>query len=150
MPIVWKKFLNKMNCAQKFVEESTENEIASAELGNSLLGEYQKIKKEILECSLSTFEEGKNLLARLKEMSFFAEGTLRKQATSSACYSIESLLELLNRRRLELEEVWKQRRLKIEQCIQICYLRAEIKKVEDNRVHYICCAAISQSINQSI
>ena len=85
--------------------------------------------KEILESSLSTFEEGKNLLARLKEMSFYAEGTLGRHATSSACYSIENLLELLNNRRLQLEELWKQRKLKIEQCIQICYLRSEIKKV---------------------
>lgn len=38
-------FLNKMNCAQKFIEDSTENEISNAELGHSLLEEYQKIKK---------------------------------------------------------------------------------------------------------
>ena len=86
---------------------------------------------EILESSLSTFEEGKNLLARLKEMSIYADGTIGKHATSSACYSIENLLELLNNRRLRLEEIWKQRKLKIEQCIQIAYLRAEIKKVAD-------------------
>lgn len=34
-----------MNCAQKFIEDSTENEISNAELGHSLLEEYQKIKK---------------------------------------------------------------------------------------------------------
>lgn len=34
-----------MNCAGTFIEESTENEISNPELGNSLLEEYQKIKK---------------------------------------------------------------------------------------------------------
>jgi len=38
-----------MNCAGAFIEESTENEISNPELGNSLLEEYQKIKKGIVE-----------------------------------------------------------------------------------------------------
>lgn len=88
-----------------------------------------RYNKEILESSLSTFEEGKSLLGRLKEMSFYADGSFGKHATSSACYSIENLLELLNNRRLHMEELWKQKKLKIEQCIQICYLREEIRKV---------------------
>jgi hypothetical protein len=77
-----------------------------------------------------TFDEGKILLSKIKEMSLFANGAFGKHAASSACYSIENLLELLNNRRLHLEELWKQRKLKLEYGIQICYLREEIKKVQ--------------------
>lgn len=66
-------------------------------------------------------------------MSFYADNTVSgKHATSSVCYSIENLLELLNNRRLRLEELWKQRKLKVEQCIQIAYLRADIRKVDNH------------------
>ena len=50
--------------------------------------------------------------------------------TTTACYSIENILEGLNDRRCHLEELWQQRRQKLEHCIQICYLRNEIKKVD--------------------
>lgn len=84
-----------------------------------------------MEYSLITFDQGKNLLSRIKEMSLFENSAFGKHGTSSACYSIENLLELLNNRRLHLEELWKQKKLKIEYGIQICYLRAEIKKTYD-------------------
>lgn len=61
-------------------------------------------------------------------MSLYAD-SFEKHATSSACYSIERLLELLNDKRRYLEDLWNQRKIKLEQCIQICYLRDEIKKV---------------------
>lgn len=34
-----------MNCACTFIEESTDNEIANPDMGQSLLEEFQKIKK---------------------------------------------------------------------------------------------------------
>lgn len=77
---------------------------------------------------MTTFEEGKELLSRLKEISFYSD-SLGKHATVSACYSIEQLLEILNERRRNLEELWIKRKQKLEQCIQICYLREEIKRV---------------------
>lgn len=50
-----------------------------------------------------------------------------KHANSSACFAIENLLELLNGKRLRIEDLCKQRKLKLEQCIQLCYLKDEIK-----------------------
>jgi hypothetical protein len=86
-----------------------------------------------LETSLVTFEDGKELVSSLKEMSLYSD-SLSQHATTSACHSIEHLLELLNSRRCHLEELWKQRKIKLEQCIQICYLKDEIKKVYLNQV----------------
>lgn len=81
---------------------------------------------EILESSLQTFNEGKELLTRLKEMNIYSEQSDRSVTASSACHSIEQLLEVLNDRRRHLEDQWHQKRVKLEQCIQICFLRDEI------------------------
>lgn len=52
-----------------------------------------------------------------------------KHITTAACYGIERLLEVLNDRRRYLEDLWQQRKAKLEQCLQICYLKEEIQKV---------------------
>ncbi len=83
-----------------------------------------------------TFDEGKELLKRLREMSLYAD-SYGKHATTSACYSIEHSLEILNDRRHYLEELWLQRKNKLEQCIQICYLKDEIKKVQNLKLKEI-------------
>ena len=75
-----------------------------------------------------TFDEGKELLARLKEVSFHTD-SYGRYTTNSTCYSIEHLLEQLNEKRRRLEELWRNRKHKLEQCIQICFLKDEIKKV---------------------
>lgn len=122
-------FIEKVNRASKLFEEVSDSEVSNTDLGYALIEQHQRSKKEILESSLSTFEIGKELLAILKEMSLYSRNdTSGKHATSSACFSIENLLELLNSKRLKMEELWKQRKLKLEQCIQICYLKEEIKK----------------------
>lgn len=122
-------FIEKVNRASKLFEDVSDSEVSNTDLGYALIEQHQRSKKEILESSLSTFEIGKELLAILKEMSLYSRGDISgKHATSSACFSIENLLELLNSKRLKMEELWKQRKLKLEQCIQICYLKEEIKK----------------------
>ncbi len=90
---------------------------------------FQLFLIEILEYSLKTFDEGKELLARLKEVSHHAE-SFGNYASNSSCYSIEHLLEHLNEKRRHLEELWRNRKQKLEQCIQICYLKEEIQKVK--------------------
>lgn len=122
-------FIEKVNRASKLFEDVSDSEVSNTDLGYALIEQHQRSKKEILESSLSTFEIGKELLAILKEMSLYSRNDISgKHATSSACFSIENLLELLNSKRLKMEELWKQRKLKLEQCIQICYLKEEIKK----------------------
>lgn len=69
------------------------------------------------------------MLGYLREMSLCSD-LYGSDITTSACYTIESILESLNDRRCQLEELWQQRRQKLENCIQICFLRNEIKKVK--------------------
>jgi hypothetical protein len=52
-----------------------------------------------------------------------------KNKTTADCYSIEHLLESLNDRRRYLEDLWQQRKVKLDQCLQICYLKEQIQKV---------------------
>ena len=52
-----------------------------------------------------------------------------RHATTAACYGIEHLLELLQDRRRRLEEIWEQRRIRLEQCLQLCQLDQETNKV---------------------
>lgn len=52
-----------------------------------------------------------------------------RHATTAACYGIEHLLELLHDRRRHLEELWAQRKLQLEQCLQLCLLDQEVNKV---------------------
>ena len=83
---------------------------------------------EILEASKSTLDLGHALLERIKEMGMHADFTNR-HATTSACYGIEHLLELLQDRRRRLEELWEQRRIRLEQSLQLFQLDQEVDKV---------------------
>ena len=67
-------------------------------------------------------------------MSLYAD-TYGKYSTSSSCFSIEHLLEKLNEKRRNLEELWKNRKQKLEQCIQICFLKDEIKRTLNWIIH---------------
>ena len=52
-----------------------------------------------------------------------------RHATTSACYGIEHLLELLQDRRRRLEELWEQRRIRLEHSLQLFQLDQEVNKV---------------------
>jgi hypothetical protein len=96
--------------------------------------------------SLKTFEEGKEFLAKVKEINLSPLFTQQQQQqqqqqqfyfidssqTSKVCLSIENMLENLNKKRLQLEEeVWKARKTKLKYTIQILQLKEEIKKTFD-------------------
>ena len=82
----------------------------------------------ILEASMSTLQEGQLLLERIREMGVHAD-VQNRHATTAACYGIEHLLELLQDRRRHLEELWLQRRIRLEQCLQLLLLDQEVGKV---------------------
>ena len=83
---------------------------------------------DILEASKSTLDLGHSLLERIKEMGMHADFTNR-HATTAACYGIEHLIELLQDRRRRLEELWEQRRIRLEQSLQLFQLDQEVNKV---------------------
>ena len=77
---------------------------------------------------MSTLQEGQLLLERIREMGVHAD-VQNRHATTAACYGIEHLLELLQDRRRHLEELWLQRRIRLEQCLQLLLLDQEVGKV---------------------
>ena len=83
---------------------------------------------------MSTLQEGQSLLDRIREMGMRAD-VQNRHATTAACYGIEHLLELLQDRRRRLEELWVQRRVKLEQCLQLLLLDTEVNKVSGYDLH---------------
>ena len=77
---------------------------------------------------MSTLQEGQLLLERIREMGVHAD-VQNRHATTAACYGIEHLLELLQDRRRHLEELWLQRKVRLEQCLQLLLLDQEVGKV---------------------
>ena len=77
---------------------------------------------------MQTLQEGQSLLDRIREMGMHSD-IQNRHATTAACYGIEHLLELLHDRRRKLEDLWMQRKVRLEQCLQLLLLDAEVKKV---------------------
>lgn len=82
----------------------------------------------ILESSKTTHDIGHSLVRRIQDMGMHAD-LQNRHATTAACYGIEHVLELLQDRRRRLEEIWEQRRIQLEQCLQLCQLDQEVNKV---------------------
>lgn len=119
-------FATQMEQAQtRFLNLPLATDVESAK---RQLRQHQEIKQDILEASKSTLDLGHSLLERIKEMGMHADFTNR-HATTAACYGIEHLLELLQDRRRRLEELWEQRRFRLEQSLQLFQLDQEVDKV---------------------
>ena len=67
---------------------------------------------------------------RIRQMAMHAD-VQNRHATTAACYGIEHLLELLQDRRRHLEDLWMQRKIRLEHCLQLLLLDAEVNKVSD-------------------
>ena len=80
---------------------------------------------------------GQSLLDQIKEMGMHADFA-NVHATTAACYGIEHLLELLHDRRRHLEELWDQRRIRLEHCLQLCQLDLEVNKVRGQGQQLLC------------
>ncbi len=83
---------------------------------------------------MSTLTEGQTLIDRIREMGMHAD-VQNRHATTAACFGIEQLLEMLQDRRRRLEELWLQRKIKLEQTLQLLLLDQEVNKVAHL---YIC------------
>lgn len=85
---------------------------------------------------------GQSLLDQIKEMGMHADFA-NLHATTAACYGIEHLLELLHDRRRHLEELWNQRKIRLEHCLQLCRLDQDVNKVSRREcvtdICHICC-----------
>jgi len=123
------QFARKMEQAQeKFL--ATVGTAHDLDTCRRLLQQHQDLKKSILESSMLTLQEGQLLLDRIREMGLHAD-VQNRHATTAACYGIEYLLELLQDRRRQLEDLWLLRKIKLEQGLQLLLLDQEVNKVSD-------------------
>lgn len=76
---------------------------------------------------MHTLSQGQTLLDNIKQTGLHAKCTIH--ATTAACYGIEKMLEKLQNRRRQLEQMWSQRKAYLEQGFQLCQLDLEIQKV---------------------
>ncbi|VDI56857.1 titin [Mytilus galloprovincialis] len=121
-------FSSKMEQAQsKFSSTYPTQDVNTA---RRLLQQHQDIKRSILESSKTTHDIGHSLVRRIQDMGMHAD-LQNRHATTAACYGIEHVLELLQDRRRRLEEIWEQRRIQLEQCLQLCQLDQEVNKILD-------------------
>lgn len=81
---------------------------------------------------MHTLSQGQALLDRVKQTSLHTKSTTH--ATTAACYGIEKMLEKLQERRRQLEQMWSQRKSYLEQGFHLCQLDVEISKVRSRVV----------------
>ncbi|CAG5126015.1 unnamed protein product [Candidula unifasciata] len=98
------------------------------ETAQKLLQQHLDMKNSILETSKATLDMGQSLLDQIKAMGMHADFA-NYHATTAACYGIEHLLELLHDRRRHLEELWNQRKIRLEHCLQLCRLDQDVNKI---------------------
>ncbi|RUS90398.1 hypothetical protein EGW08_001893, partial [Elysia chlorotica] len=101
---------------------------SDVDTAQKLLDQHLDMKSNILESSKATLDMGQSLLDQIKEMGMHADFA-NVHATTAACYGIEHLLEMLHDRRRHLEELWDQRRIRLEHCLQLCQLDLEVNKI---------------------
>lgn len=104
----------------------------------NILYDYAYGPADILEKSMHTLSQGQALLDRIKQTSLHTKSTTH--ATTAACYGIEKMLEKLQDRRRQLEQMWSQRKSYLEQGFHLCQLDLEINKVF--QLLRCCCVAI--------
>lgn len=121
-------FSQNMTTAQAdFTSSSLAHDLDNA---RRMLQQHQDLKKDILESSMQTLQEGQSLLDRIRQMAMHAD-VQNRHATTAACYGIEHLLELLQDKRRQLEDLWLQRKIRLEHCLQLLLLDKEVDKVFD-------------------
>ena len=79
---------------------------------------------------MHTMNRGRDLLDHLKGLIEDAPIADRKAGTAS-CYGIEKVLESLQDRRRALDDLWLQRKRRLEQCVSLYDLDEEVNRVRN-------------------
>ncbi len=96
---------------------------------NALFDEHSLYRKEILEASLDTLNEGQLLLEHIKDLGSLIESS-NQHSTVAACYEIEHLLGIHHDERHKFEEEWERNRKILSEYIQMSETRHDIDQVE--------------------
>ena len=106
-----------------------------------LFNEHDFYRKEILEASLATLNEGQCLLQRIKDLGSLTEST-SQHSTIAACYEVEHLLGLHQDERHQFEDEWERNRKLIQEYIQMSLVREDI-----DQVRVVLFISIGQTVN---
>lgn len=100
-----------------------------------LLTEHDFYRKEILEASLATLNEGQILLERIKDLGSLTESN-NQHSIVAVCYEVEHLLGLHQDERHQFEEEWEKNRKLIQEYVQMSLIRHDIDQVRlsDHRI----------------
>ncbi|KAM6177792.1 coiled-coil domain-containing protein 141 [Rhynchocyon petersi] len=123
------EFAVKIDQAEDFLQKTQEYE--SVESLKSLLQLHEHHTKELLERSLALLNKSQQLTEFIEK--FKCEGPTVNpeliQGAQNSCLKIDSLLELLQDRRRQLDKYLKQQRQALEQVMQICQWEQEENQV---------------------
>jgi hypothetical protein len=97
---------------------------------NFLFDEHDLYRKETLEASLDTLNEGQLLLERIKDLGLLIE-SMNQHSIVAACYEIEHLLGIHHDERHKFEEEWNRNRIILSEYIQMAEIKHDIDQVKN-------------------
>ena len=100
---------------------------------NILLNEHDFYRKEIIEASLNTLDEGQLLLERVKNLGACTE-IVNQHSTVASCYEVEHLLGVHQDERHQFEDEWERNRKLLSEYAQMSTVRQEIDQVNEGKL----------------
>ncbi|CAF3636008.1 unnamed protein product [Rotaria sordida] len=97
---------------------------------NILFDEHDLYRKEILEASLDTINEGQLLLEHIKDLGILIE-SINQHSTIAAGYEIEHLLGIHQDERRKFEDEWERNRKILHEYIQMSEIKYDIDQIFD-------------------
>ncbi|XP_064646133.1 triple functional domain protein-like isoform X3 [Lineus longissimus] len=85
------------------------------EQGEDLLAQFQQQRDLTIDAAINTTSEGENLLEYLRSVDMDAE----KAGPNSDYGHVDGVIQKLNETRNELEELWAERKMKLDLCLQL-------------------------------
>ncbi|CAF0743307.1 unnamed protein product [Adineta steineri] len=121
------RFNERVNDARSWFT-SLENANFDNKLLNVLFDEHDLYRKEVLEASLDTINEGQRLLECIKHLGSLNE-SINQHSIVAACFEIEHLLGIHHEERQQFEDEWERNRKILSEYIQMSEIKHEIDQI---------------------
>jgi len=72
---------------------------------------------------------GDIVIEKLREVGIFVNNPEKPRLAVEACLRIEDLMLRLNDRRNHVEQLWEQRRIQLDWCVQACQIYSDLRQV---------------------
>ncbi|UJR28306.1 hypothetical protein I4U23_009551 [Adineta vaga] len=121
------RFIDRVKTARSWFI-SLENADFDNKSINFLFDEHDLFRKEVLEASLDTLNEGQLLLECVRKFGSLNDA-INQHSTVAACYEIEHLLSLHNDERHQFEDEWERNRKILSEYIQMSETKQDIDQL---------------------